>query len=171
MPRYQEILAATFPGKETKIFDPADGFAPLADLFTVTDATVAKRADRWWMFLAGKAASREGIQLFSASLPQGAALAATGWRLTFRARRFEQDRRAGRAGRERSVGSERRTPLPFICKGLGPAARRLGRENLLRWGSRAGVGPLHDRLSTNNETKPYRATDRRTVHLVLLPHP
>jgi hypothetical protein len=82
MPRQQEILVATFPGKETKIFDPADGFAPLTDLFTVTDATVAKRADRWWMFLAGKAAGPEGIQLFSASLPQGAPLAATGWRLT-----------------------------------------------------------------------------------------
>jgi hypothetical protein len=66
---------------ETKIFDPADGFAPLTDVYVATDSTVVKRGDTWWMYLAGKVNGREGIQLFSASLPQGAPLAAIGWRL------------------------------------------------------------------------------------------
>ena len=69
-------------GKETKIFDPADGFAPLTDPLILTDATLAKRGNRWWMYLAGRAKNRAGIQLFSASLPEGAPLAATGWTLT-----------------------------------------------------------------------------------------
>src|SRR6267142_5227110 len=68
--------------KETKIFDPADGFAPLTDLLIVTDATLAKRGNRWWMYLAGRAMNRVSIQLFSAAMPEGAPLAATGWTLT-----------------------------------------------------------------------------------------
>jgi hypothetical protein len=68
--------------KETKVFDPADGFAPFTDVGELTDATVAKRGDQWWMFLAGEVDGNEGIQLFSASLPAGAPLTATGWRLT-----------------------------------------------------------------------------------------
>src|SRR5262245_28273025 len=67
------------PGKETKIFDPADGFAPLTDAFILTDPSVIKRGNRWWMYLAGRAMNRESIELFSASLPEGAPLAATGW--------------------------------------------------------------------------------------------
>ncbi len=66
---------------ETKIFDPADGFGPITDLYVATDSSVVKRGDTWWMYLAGKVFGREGIQLFSASLPKGAPLAATGWRL------------------------------------------------------------------------------------------
>src|SRR6185295_3362368 len=69
-------------GKETKIFDPADGFAPLTDPLMLTDPTLAKRGNRWWMFLAGRAMNRVSIQLFSASLPEGAPLAAAGWTLT-----------------------------------------------------------------------------------------
>lgn len=69
-------------GKETKIFDPADGFAPLTDAMEITDATVAKRGDRWWMYVAGEARGHEGIQLFSASLPAGSPLASQGWTLT-----------------------------------------------------------------------------------------
>lgn len=34
------------------------------------------------MYLAGKVYNREGIQLFSASLPEGVPLAATGWPFT-----------------------------------------------------------------------------------------
>src|SRR5262249_38053604 len=67
------------PGKETKIFDPADGFALLTDAFVLTDSTVVKRDHRWWMYLAGRAMNRESIELFSAALPEGAPLAATGW--------------------------------------------------------------------------------------------
>jgi hypothetical protein len=71
-----------FPAKETKIFDPADGFSPLADVVVATDSTVVKRGDQWWMYLGGKVLNREGIQLFSASLPPGAPLSAVGWKLT-----------------------------------------------------------------------------------------
>ena len=67
---------------ETKIFDPADGFAPFTDPWVVTDSSVAKRGDQYWMYLAGKVQNREAIQLLSASLPAGAPLSSTGWRLT-----------------------------------------------------------------------------------------
>jgi len=66
----------------TKIFDPKDGFAPLTDPVVVTDATVVCRDGRWWMFAAGKVMDRPGIQLFSASLPEGTTLSASGWTLT-----------------------------------------------------------------------------------------
>lgn len=69
-------------GKETKIFDPAEGFAPLTDALVVTDSTVVKRGNRWWMYLAGKRNDKSAIHLFSASLPEGAPLAATGWTIT-----------------------------------------------------------------------------------------
>jgi hypothetical protein len=69
-------------GKETKIFDPAEGFGPLTDLIEVTDATIAKRGDRWWMYVAGEIQAKPGIQLLSASLPGRAPLSATGWTLT-----------------------------------------------------------------------------------------
>ena len=68
--------------KEIKIFDPADGFAPLTNALEITASTVAKRGDRWWMYVAGEAAGHEAIQLFSASLPAGAPLSAQGWTLT-----------------------------------------------------------------------------------------
>jgi hypothetical protein len=69
-------------GTETKIFDPADGFAPVTDAFILTDASVVKRGHRWWMYLAGRALNRPSIELFSASLPEGASLSAAGWKLT-----------------------------------------------------------------------------------------
>ena len=72
-------------GTETKIFDPADGFAPLTDAFILTDASVVKRGNRWWMYLAGRAANRPSIELFSATLPEGAPLSASGWKLTSQA--------------------------------------------------------------------------------------
>ena len=68
--------------RETRVFDPALGFAPLIDVIEVTDSALARRGDRWWMYLAGEAAGHEGIRLFSASLPAGAPLRAHGWRLT-----------------------------------------------------------------------------------------
>ena len=70
------------PTTETKIFDPADGFAPFDDPFVVTDATLAHRDGRWWMYVAGKLKSHASIELFSASLPEAAPLSATGWSLT-----------------------------------------------------------------------------------------
>jgi len=67
---------------ETKIFDPADGFGALIDLSEITDATLVKRDDRWWMFAAGQLKGQSTTNLFSASLPVKAPLAATGWVLT-----------------------------------------------------------------------------------------
>jgi hypothetical protein len=67
---------------ETKIFDPADGFGAIANLAEITDATLAKRGDRWWLFGAGQTTEHMGTELFSASLPAGAPLSATGWLLT-----------------------------------------------------------------------------------------
>jgi hypothetical protein len=68
--------------RETKVFDPADGFAPITNLAEITDATLAKRGNRWWMYLAGQIKTDNGVHLFSASLPEGAPLSATGWQLT-----------------------------------------------------------------------------------------
>jgi hypothetical protein len=70
------------PGKETKIFDPKDGFGAFVDPVVVTDSSVTKRRNRWWMYVAGRVKDREAIQIFSASLPEGAPLAANGWTLT-----------------------------------------------------------------------------------------
>lgn len=67
--------------RETKVFDPADDFAPLTDVVEVTDASVAYRGGRWEMFLAGQIASSGSTHLFTASLPVGAPLSPTGWRL------------------------------------------------------------------------------------------
>ena len=67
---------------ETKIFDPADGFAPVMNVHELTDAAVVKRDNRWWMYLAGETTDSGNKQLFSASLPQNAPLSATGWQLT-----------------------------------------------------------------------------------------
>jgi len=70
--------------RETKIFDPAEGFAPVMDLTEITDATVAKRGNQWWMYAAGQVAGGRATELFSASLAPGEALGARGWRLTTR---------------------------------------------------------------------------------------
>src|SRR5262245_5626865 len=66
----------------SRVFDPRDGFGALANVIEVTDATLGRRGDRWWMYLAGEAVGHEGIRLFSASLRTGAPLAASGWSLT-----------------------------------------------------------------------------------------
>jgi len=67
---------------ETKILDPADGFGTLADVVEVTDPTLARRGNRWWLYGASQVVGRPGIQLVSASLPAGAPLSPTGWTLT-----------------------------------------------------------------------------------------
>jgi hypothetical protein len=66
---------------ETKVFDPADGFAPLTDVNEVTDPTVFKLGDRWCMCVATEVANRPGIQLATALLPEAAPLSSSGWRL------------------------------------------------------------------------------------------
>jgi hypothetical protein len=67
---------------ETKVFDPADGFGSLSDVVEVTDPTLARRENQWWLYCASEVAGRPGIQLVSASLPAGAPLSPTGWTLT-----------------------------------------------------------------------------------------
>lgn len=69
------------PGRETKIFDPNDPdcAGKGAELL---DSTIVKRGDRWWMYLAGQAHCEGAPQIYSASLPAGAPLSATGWIVT-----------------------------------------------------------------------------------------
>lgn len=67
-------------GTETKIFDPRD--PALGNGAEVSDASVVKRGDQWWMFLAGQAHGYGATQLFSASLEPSKPLSATGWKLT-----------------------------------------------------------------------------------------
>jgi hypothetical protein len=69
------------PGRETKIFDPHDPDCGTngAELL---DATVVKRGDRSWMYLAGQAHGYGAPLIYSASLPAGAPLAAAGWTIT-----------------------------------------------------------------------------------------
>ncbi|HMG32999.1 MAG TPA: hypothetical protein VKM94_03600 [Blastocatellia bacterium] len=88
------------PAKITKIFDPADGFGAVSDAFILTDSTLARRGNRWWMYLAGRARSSQSIDLFSASLPQDAPLSAGGWTVT--AVPDDKTRIARLAGYERS---------------------------------------------------------------------
>jgi hypothetical protein len=127
-------------GKETKIFDPANGFAPLTDPFILTDATLAKRGNRWWMYLAGRAQNRASIQLFSASLPEDAPLAATGWTLT--ADGSDKTKIADLAGQDASKAWDLKggRHCPSYVKGWDPQRRALveriyyagGADNL--WG-------------------------------------
>jgi hypothetical protein len=106
--------------KETKIFDPADGFSPITDVLILTDATVTKRDNRWWMYLAGRAQNRESIELFSASLPVGAPLSPSGWTLT--ANQSDKTRIADLAGHEASKAWDLKggRHCPAYVKGWDP---------------------------------------------------
>ena len=55
---------------------------PQAAARKVLDASVVRRGDRWWMYLAGQPGGYGATQLFSASLDPGAPLSALGWKLT-----------------------------------------------------------------------------------------
>jgi hypothetical protein len=66
---------------EKKIFDPRDA-ATGSGGAEVTDASVVQRNGQWWMYLAGQVHGRGATDLYSASLPLGAPLAAAGWKLT-----------------------------------------------------------------------------------------
>lgn len=67
---------------KAKIFDPADGFGPVADLRELCDSTLAFREGRWWLYAAGQVSGSRSTQLFSASLAAGAPLGADGWQIT-----------------------------------------------------------------------------------------
>jgi hypothetical protein len=68
-------------GSVTKIFDPRDG-STMSGGAEVLDASVVQREEQWWMYLAGQAAGYGPTEIYSASLPAGAPLSATGWKLT-----------------------------------------------------------------------------------------
>ena len=68
-------------GKQIKIFDPRDASTRSAGA-ELLDASVVERNERWWMYLAGQAGGYGPTELYSASLPPGATLSATGWEIT-----------------------------------------------------------------------------------------
>jgi hypothetical protein len=74
---------ATRPGTpnaaaEVKVFDPRDPATGTGGA-ELLDASVVHRHGRWWMYLGGQAAGYGPTDIYSASLPPGAPLAATGW--------------------------------------------------------------------------------------------
>lgn len=109
--------------KISKVFDPSEGFAPLVDLVEVTDPTLAHRDNRWWMYLAGQTAHDASTHLFSASLPEGAPLAAAGWRIT--ADPSDSTKVALLSGRARSAPWDRNggRHCPSYVKGWDPHCR------------------------------------------------
>jgi hypothetical protein len=140
-PCFANLQSKQMPNKETKIFDPADGFAPITDVFILTDSTVTKRDNRWWMYLAGRAQNRESIELFSASLPPGAPLAATGWTLT--SNQNDKTKIADLAGHEASKAWDLKggRHCPSYVKGWDPN-RRAEVERIYYAGGAANVwGP------------------------------
>jgi hypothetical protein len=68
-------------GSETKIFDPRD-LATGLDGAELLDATIALRGGQWWMYLAGQARGWGATDIYSASLPSGSPLSATGWKVS-----------------------------------------------------------------------------------------
>ena len=64
--------------KESKIFDPRDSLTA-AYCSDLVDASVTKRGEHWWMALAGQPGGYGATDLYSAYLPKGAALSASGW--------------------------------------------------------------------------------------------
>jgi len=69
----------TISGIEHKIFDPMDGSLGHAG-DELLDPSVVKRDGRWCMFAAGQAHGEGAPNIFSATLPQGSPLSASGWR-------------------------------------------------------------------------------------------
>jgi len=69
------------PRAEIRIFDPRDPTTGL-DGAELVDASVVQRGGQWWLYLAGQAHGYGPTNLYSASLPPGAPLSATGWKLT-----------------------------------------------------------------------------------------
>jgi hypothetical protein len=68
-------------GTEIKIFDPLDASTASAGA-ELLDASVVRRDEQWWMYLAGQADGYGATDIYSASLPPGEPLSATGWKPT-----------------------------------------------------------------------------------------
>jgi len=70
------------PVRKTRIFHSGEGFGPVINLGGLTDSTLVKRGNRWWLYLAGFDRRRGMLNLWSASLPAGKPLAGEGWSIT-----------------------------------------------------------------------------------------
>jgi hypothetical protein len=68
-------------GTERKVFDPGDASTDSGGA-ELLDPSVVQQGEQWWMYLAGQAGGYGATDIFSASLPKGAPLSATGWNLT-----------------------------------------------------------------------------------------
>src|SRR5437868_2361617 len=72
-------MSIPFVSKESKIFDPRDASTPSYGC-ELLDCSVARRGNDWWMVLAGQPNGHGATDLFSANLPRGSRLSATGWK-------------------------------------------------------------------------------------------
>jgi len=104
-----------------KIFDPRDPSSP-SNGAEVLDSSVVQKHDRWWMYLAGQPAQYGPPDLFSATLPPGAPLTATGWTLD-RDRAGVLDPLAGREASRAWDGNGGRH-CPSYVKGWDPRQGR-----------------------------------------------
>ena len=68
-------------GTEVKVFDPRD-FATGSDGAELLDASVVRRGNQWWMYLAGQLDGYGATDIYSASLPPTMPLSASGWRFS-----------------------------------------------------------------------------------------
>lgn len=68
-------------GIETKVFDPRDASTGSGGA-ELLDASIAQRGEQWWMYLAGQARGWGATDIYSASLPSGSPLSATGWKVS-----------------------------------------------------------------------------------------
>ena len=83
--------------RETKIFDPRDASTGSGGA-ELLDASITHRRDQWYLYLAGQKDGYGATDIYSACLPTGAPLSATGWQL----RRGGGGELAPVAGRDRS---------------------------------------------------------------------
>jgi len=74
-------LRTRLSGTELKVFDPRDSSTKSGGA-ELSDPSIVKRGDQWWMYLAGQAHGYGATEIYSASLPARTALSATGWKLT-----------------------------------------------------------------------------------------
>jgi len=114
--------------RESKIFDPRDASTSSYGC-ELLDCSVARRGNDWWMVLAGQPNGYGATDLFSANLPAGSRLSATGWKplrnaagelvpLASRDRSEPWDGKGGRHCPSYVEGCARR--LSRTCNGLGP---------------------------------------------------
>jgi hypothetical protein len=68
-------------GTEVKIFDPRDSSTGSSGV-ELLDASLVRRGEQWWLYLAGQADGYGATDIYSASLPPAVPLSATGWKLT-----------------------------------------------------------------------------------------